>query len=106
MSAEHEAYGPILEKLHHSPRAGFVSAPVIDQEAPWEQKVAGEDQAGVAIVVQQLCRMVTGRGQHIDDAVAEIDLRAAIRPVGKAKERAHVLEIRAHQLDAIQALEL
>jgi hypothetical protein len=67
---------------------------------------AGENQAGIAIIIEQLCRMVTWRRQHIDDAIAEINLCSAVRPIRKAKVLALLLNIRVHQLHAIHALEL
>ena len=49
---------------------------------------------------------MAGRRQHIHDALAELDLRSAIRPIAEVKMAGHLLERRTHNLRAGVAAEL
>ena len=49
---------------------------------------------------------VAGRGDHVDDAAAQVYLRGPIRPVGEAEELAHAVKIGRCDGDAGPVLEL
>src|ERR1051325_2431409 len=63
----------ILGELHHAPRAGEVRGKVADVQTSRIEVIAGEQDAGPAIVVRHVRGLMARDRDHVDDALAEID---------------------------------
>jgi hypothetical protein len=73
---------------------------------PGEEKIAGEEEPGLAIVIRDVGWVVAWGGNYIDDAIAEIELSDAVRPIWKAEIVADMGEVGGNHLDARLVLEL
>src|SRR6202020_3228909 len=82
VSTEHVTHGTIREEQRNTPRAREVRCRILDQEPPGKQEISGKEQAGGAIVVGDLGRIVSGSGYHVDGAASQIEGSGTIRPVG------------------------
>src|SRR5271169_6312808 len=81
VSTEHVTHGTIREKRCNTPCAREVRCRILDQEPPGKQEISGKEQAGGAIVVGDLGRVVSGSGYHVDRAASQIECGRTIRPV-------------------------
>jgi hypothetical protein len=66
---------------------------VIDDETPGQEKIAGEEQSGLAIVIRNVGRIMPRRRNHVDDAIPKIQLSQTVRPIGEAEVLPDVSEV-------------
>ena len=85
VATEDVADGMTTGECSDALRAGEVGSGVVDDEAAGHQEIAGEQQRGLAVVVTHVRITVAGRGNHVDDAVAQVDLRVPLGQSGKPK---------------------
>ena len=60
-------------------------------------------QAGALVVVNDVRAIMAGRGDHLDDAAAEIDLRLPLGPGGQVEKLLHAVDIERRDLHAGKA---
>ena len=89
MRAEHVRHRLVLEEFDGALGTRAIVVDVVDEQAARQQEIAGEDDAGARVVEQHVFALVARHGQHLDLAIAEIDLRGAVGPVFETKERVH-----------------
>lgn len=99
MSAEDVSDGTVPDEIGYPVGAGQIGLSVIDDEASGQEKIAGEEQPGLAIVVRDMGWVMSGGWNHVDGAIAEIDLSDAIRPIREAKVFPDMREVGGNNLD-------
>src|SRR5580698_7985428 len=80
MIAEDVRDRPRFGEFDHPPSTGDVRGKIGDVEAPGIKMVAGEQNAGFAIVVGDMRGVMTRDGEDVDDAVAQVDRAGLIGP--------------------------
>jgi len=85
--AEHVTPRRVGSELHETLDAGEVRREVEDVQSPGVQRVTGEQQAGLAVVECDVCGLVAGDRDDVDDPAAEFVLAAPDRPYLKAEPK-------------------
>src|SRR5215217_4405887 len=81
MPAKHISDWMLLDELSNTLRARQVRLGVLNQKSAWQDEISREEQSGLPIVIGNM-RGVMSRGRdHIDQAVAKINLAGTVWPV-------------------------
>jgi hypothetical protein len=106
VTTEDIADGTRSDEIGNALGTGEIGGSVVDDEAAGQEKIAGEKQSGLAIVIGDVGGVMSGSRNHVNDAIAEIDLRKAVRPIGEAKVLPDVSEVGGDNFDIGKVLEL
>jgi len=87
------------QKADYTSGAFLVSAGVFKSKAAGHEEVAGKKECGSFIVKDDVRSFVSGRGDDMDDPVANVQMRRAFRPMIKMKESTHPIEVRSDNLN-------
>lgn len=91
MPAQDVADRALPNEVGDAAGAGEVGIGVVDQQASRQKEVAGEQQSGVVVLVDDVGCAVARRRNHVDGSPAQIDLGMAVRPVGETKIPSHTV---------------
>jgi len=87
------------QKADYTSGAFLVSAGVFKSKAAGHEEVAGKKKSGSFIVKDDVRSFVSGRGDDMDDPVANVQMRRAFRPMIKTKKSTHPIEVRSDNLN-------
>src|ERR1700688_4760776 len=77
--------GPRFRELHQAPGTRDVGEKIADIESARIEMIAGEQNAGGAIVISDVRGLMTGDRQHVEDASAKVDRTRLAWPVRNAE---------------------
>src|SRR5258706_9798052 len=73
VTPEYVRYRPPRSELDQPSRARQIRRKIADVETTRIQMIAGEQRAGLAVVIRDVCRLMTRNREHVNHAVPQID---------------------------------
>src|SRR2546430_2252749 len=81
VASENVSHGLAFGKADQALSAGEVGGEIADVEAAGIKMVPGQQDAGAAVVIRDMRRVVAWDRKHVDDAVTKVDTTDVLRPV-------------------------